>query len=118
MTSAVTLTRPSGRAGGWTRRLGPALAVTPFFVFVGLGLVLPTVALAISAFRRQNPDTFVQESTVDSMSTALTGGYRTALLGSLRLAAVCAVLGAVFGVLLAAAVVRSGSPLLRRLTLT
>jgi len=118
MTQAVTLTRPGGRAGGWTRRLGPALAVTPFFVFVGLGLVLPTVALAVSAFRRQNPDTLADESTMDNMSTALTGGYRTALLGSLRLAGVCAVLGAVFGVLLAAAVVRSGSPLLRRLTLT
>jgi putative spermidine/putrescine transport system permease protein len=118
MTEAATLTRRTGRAGGWRRRLGPVLAVTPFFLFVLLGLVLPTVALAVGAFRRQNPDTFVEESTLDNMSTALNGGYRTALLGSLKLAALCAVIGAVLGVLLAAAVVRSSSPLLRRLTLT
>jgi putative spermidine/putrescine transport system permease protein len=100
------------------RRLGPTLAVAPFFVMVGLGLILPTVALAIGAFQRQDPDTLITESTLDNMTGALRGGYRTALLGSVRLAGICAVIGAVLGVLLAAAVVRSGSPLLRRLVLT
>jgi putative spermidine/putrescine transport system permease protein len=103
---------------GLRRRLGPALAVAPFFLIVGLGLLLPTVALAIGAFQRTDPDTLATESTLDNMTGALQGGYRTALLGSLRLAAICAVIGAVLGVLLAAAVVRSGSPLLRRLVLT
>src|SRR5690242_6559457 len=109
---------PAPRATVWRRRLGPAVAVAPFFVMVGLGLILPTVALAIGAFQREDPDTLKPESTWDNMTGALRGGYRTALLGSLRLAAICAVLGAVLGVLLAAAVVRSGSPLLRRLVLT
>jgi putative spermidine/putrescine transport system permease protein len=132
MTNAVTtsagavLDRPGAppafprpaRLDRWRRQLGPALAVTPFFLVVALGLMLPTIALAVGAFRRRDPDTFVESSTLDNMRTALTGGYRTALLGSLRLAGLCAVLGAIFGVLLASAVVRSGSPLLRRLVLT
>jgi putative spermidine/putrescine transport system permease protein len=109
---------PSAKLSGLRRRLGPALAVTPFFLIVGLGLVLPTVALSIGAFQRTDPDTNATQSTLDNMAGALRGGYRTALLGSLRLAAICAVVGAVLGVLLAAAVVRSGSPLMRRLVLT
>jgi len=100
------------------RRIGPVLAVAPFFFIVTLGLILPTLALAVGAFQRTDPDTQVTESTMDNMAGALRGGYRTALLGSLRLAAICAVIGSVLGVLLAAAVVRSGSPLLRRLVLT
>lgn len=110
--------RPSRTGPGLRRRLGPALAVAPFFLIVTLGLILPTVALAIGAFQRKNPDTLETETTLDNLTGALRGGYRTALLGSLRLSAICAVIGAVLGVLLAAAVVRSGSPLLRRLVLT
>jgi putative spermidine/putrescine transport system permease protein len=55
---------------------------------------------------------------VDNVSTALADGYRTAALGSLRLATVTALLGAVAGVLLAYAMVRGGSPTLRRIVLT
>ena len=99
-------------------RLAPWLAVAPFLILVAVGLVTPTVALAVGAFRRQNPDTLAAETTVDNLRVALSGGYRTALLGSLRLAAVCAVVGAVLGVAIAAAVVRSGSPTLRRVVLT
>ena len=108
----------AGRRVFGRRRLGPALALAPFLLIVAIGLVIPTIALAFDAFRRRDPDTFVSSSTLDNVRTAFSGGYRTALLGSLRLATICAVLGAVFGVALAAAVVRSGSPLLRRVVLT
>jgi putative spermidine/putrescine transport system permease protein len=115
---ATTTVSGSGRRSHLRRRLGPVLAVTPFFVVVGLGLVLPTIALAVSAFRHRDPDTYVYESTLDNVTDALSGGYRTALLGSLRLALVCAVLGAGLGLLLAMAVVRSRSTVLRRVVLT
>jgi putative spermidine/putrescine transport system permease protein len=115
---ATTTASGSGRRSHLRRRLGPVLAVTPFFVVVGLGLVLPTIALAVSAFRHRDPDTYAYESTLDNVTDALSGGYRTALLGSLRLALVCAVLGAALGLLLAVAVVRSRSTVLRRVVLT
>jgi putative spermidine/putrescine transport system permease protein len=108
----------SSRLRDLRRRLGPALAVTPFFVVIALGLVVPTIALAVGAFRHRNPDTYQYESTLDNLSDSLSGGYLTALLGSLRLALVCAVLGAALGLLLAVAVVRSRSTVLRRVVLT
>jgi putative spermidine/putrescine transport system permease protein len=120
--SGIPAGRPRGTFAAARARMGPRLmpwlAVAPFLFFVGVGLVTPTVALAVGAFRREDPDTGVASTTVDNLSDALSGGYRTALLGSLRLAAVCAVLGAVLGVAVAAAVVRSGSPTLRRVVLT
>jgi putative spermidine/putrescine transport system permease protein len=117
-TDLTTVDKGLSRRTHLRRRLGPALAVTPFFVVVGLGLVLPSIALAVSAFRHRNPDTYVFESTLDNVTDSLSGGYVTALLGSLKLALVCAVLGAVLGLLLAVAVVRSQSTVLRRVVLT
>jgi putative spermidine/putrescine transport system permease protein len=114
----TTIIDGSSRRPHLRRRLGPVLAVTPFFAVVGLGLVLPTIALAVSAFRHRDPDTYVYESTLDNVSQSMSGGYLTALVGSLRLAVVCAVLGAVLGLLLAVAVVRSQSTGLRRVVLT
>ncbi len=90
----------------------------PFLVVVGIGLIAPVVALGFGALRREDPDTLRTYTTVDNLRDALSGGYRTALLGSLRLAAVGAIIGSVVGVALASAVVRSGSPALRRVVLT
>jgi putative spermidine/putrescine transport system permease protein len=115
--------RPAAPAGrripvGVRRLAGPWLAVAPFLLVVTLGLLLPTIALGVAAFQRTDPVTQVTESTMDNVSAALGGGYRTALMGSLRLSAVTAIIGAVLGVLLAHAVVRGGSPRLRRIVLT
>jgi putative spermidine/putrescine transport system permease protein len=99
-------------------RIGPWLSVLPFLLVVAIGLIAPTIALAFGAFRREDPDTLQSYTTMDNVSAALSGGYRTALLGSLRLAAVGAIIGSVAGVAIAAAVVRSGSPALRRVVLT
>jgi len=114
--------RPDESAGRRTHRVrrpaGPWLAVAPFLFVVTLGLVLPTIALAIAAFQRTDPETQVTSGTMENVSAAFSGGYRNALMGSLKLATVTAVIGAAFGVLLAYAVVRGGSSTLRRIVLT
>ncbi|MFG2040286.1 ABC transporter permease [Dactylosporangium sp. NPDC048998] len=87
------------------RRCGPWLAVAPFLIVMLVGLVLPVIALAAGAFEG------------DSIKSSFNSGYRTAFWGSVKLSVVCAVLGAVVGVLVARAVL-SGGTLLRRLVLT
>jgi putative spermidine/putrescine transport system permease protein len=104
--------------GSVRNRIGPWLSVLPFLLVVAIGLIAPTIALAFGAFRREDPDTLQSYTTLDNIGDALAGGYSTALLGSLRLAAVGAVIGSIAGVAIAAAVVRSGSPALRRVVLT
>ncbi len=94
------------------------MALAPFLFVVAVGLVAPTIALALGAFRRTDPATGVTVTTTANLDAALAGGYRTAMLGSLKLAVVTALLGAVVGVLVGYAIVASESGLLRRLTLT
>ncbi|HTJ34316.1 MAG TPA: ABC transporter permease subunit [Dactylosporangium sp.] len=87
------------------RRCGPWLAVAPFLIVMLIGLVLPVIALATGAFEG------------DSLKSSLGSGYRSAFWGSVKLSVVCAVLGAVVGLLVARAVL-SGGTVLRRLVLT
>jgi putative spermidine/putrescine transport system permease protein len=95
------------------------LVTAPLLLIVTLGLVIPTIAIAFDAFRRTDPKTGVTSSTMDNFTAALSGGYRTAMWGSLKLSVVTAVLGAVVGVAIAAAVVAKGeTSVLRRLVLT
>jgi putative spermidine/putrescine transport system permease protein len=86
------------------RRCGPWLAIAPFLVVMLVGLVLPTVALATGASQTD-------------FQAAFQGGYRQALWGSVKLSVVCAVLGAVVGLLVAQAVLAGGT-VLRRMVLT
>jgi putative spermidine/putrescine transport system permease protein len=72
-----------------------------------VGLVLPTIALGTGAFQNGTAD--VRE--------AVSGGYLQALWGSVKLSVVCAVLGAVVGLLVAQAVLAGGT-VLRRLVMT
>lgn len=90
---------------GRARRCGPWLAVAPFLVVMLVGLVLPVIALGAGAFEG------------DSLQSSVGAGYRSAFWGSVKLSLVCAVLGAVVGLLVARAVLAGGS-LLRRLVLT
>ncbi|HWB37336.1 MAG TPA: ABC transporter permease subunit, partial [Rugosimonospora sp.] len=110
-TAGAAPRRRRGRLGGW-------LALAPFLFIVAVGLVAPTIAIAIGAFRQTDPFTDVTTTTTANVSAAVQGGYRTAMYGSLKLALVTAVLGAIVGVLLAYAIVTGGSSLLRRATLT
>jgi putative spermidine/putrescine transport system permease protein len=82
-------------------------------------LLLPVAVLAIEAFRSTDPDTFQETWSTDSIVAITGGAYRRAYLGSLELSLITAVLGAVLGLALAVAVLRTRrNLLLRRLVLT
>jgi putative spermidine/putrescine transport system permease protein len=91
----------------------------PFFLYVAVFLVLPIVVLSVEAFRATDPDTFEETWSTGSITAITEGAFRRAYLGSLRLSVICAVLGAVIGLALAVAVLRTKrGRLLRRLVLT
>ncbi|WP_240619498.1 ABC transporter permease subunit [Blastococcus sp. TF02-8] len=91
----------------------------PFFLYVGVVLLLPIGVLAVEAFRSTDPTTFEESWSTDSIAAIPDGPYGRAYLGSLQLSAIAAVLGAALGLALAVAVLgaRRGR-LLRRLVLT
>lgn len=99
-------------------RVGPWLAAAPFIIIVAVGLVAPTIALAIEAFRRTDSDTGVSTTTTANITAALGGAYRTALVGSLKLAVLTALIGGVLGVVVAYAIQVGGSTWLRRVVTT
>ncbi|SNS70471.1 putative spermidine/putrescine transport system permease protein [Asanoa hainanensis] len=83
-----------------SRRLRDLLGVVPFFVFVGVFLVIPTLVVAIGAFLGDDG-----RATLDNV-TALADGYIVqAFVRSIVLSAVTAILGAVIGALLGYALV-------------
>ena len=119
-TGAGTTSRP--RRGGWAW-----LGLLPFFLFVGSVFFLPIGFILFQAFRRtvagaahRDPVTqqFVHTSqttfTGANVSSSLHGIYLTSIVTSVRLSAIVAVVGAVLGTMLASAVLRSGSGLLRQ----
>jgi putative spermidine/putrescine transport system permease protein len=96
-----------------------ALGALPFFLYVAVFLLLPIGVLAIEAFRATDPVTFEETWSTDSIVAITDGAYRRAYLGSLQLSLITAVLGAVLGLALAVAILRSRRGLLlRRLVLT
>jgi putative spermidine/putrescine transport system permease protein len=101
----------TGRSRG--RRFRPSrslLGVVPFFVFVGVFLVIPTLVVAIGAFAGDDG-----RPTLGNLSALTNGFIIDAFVRSIELSAVTAVTGAVLGALLAYALVtaREGG-LLRR----
>ncbi len=95
---APTPTTPRPRGGRWRGR--DLLGVVPFFLFVGVFLVIPTLVVVIGSFAGSGGGV-----TLDNLA-ALTDDYIVdAFVRSIALSAVTAVLGAVFGALLAYAVV-------------
>jgi putative spermidine/putrescine transport system permease protein len=75
--------------------------------------------LAVEAFRATDPVTFEESWSTASIVAITDGAYRRAYLGSLQLSLITAVLGAVLGLALAVAVLRTRrNLLLRRLVLT
>ncbi|TMR15735.1 ABC transporter permease subunit [Nonomuraea turkmeniaca] len=93
------------RSRGW---LG-ALPLLAFFAFV---FGVPAIALVAGAFTAQG------RPSLANLAQSLQGGYLTAMIGSVRLSAVVALLGAVLGTFLAHAVVTSRFTLLREAVLT
>jgi putative spermidine/putrescine transport system permease protein len=93
--------------------------MVPFFLYVGLFLLLPIGVVGVEAFRATDPVTFQQSWSTRSITQVTHGPYGRAYLGSLELSAVVAVVGAVLGLALAVVIVnaRRGRGL-RRLVLT
>ncbi|MGY1746664.1 ABC transporter permease [Blastococcus sp. SYSU D00695] len=82
-------------------------------------LLLPFGVLAVEAFRVTDPVTFDESWSTDNLGRITEGAYGRSYLGSLQLSAVTAVLGAVLGLALAMAILRSRrARFLRRLVLT
>jgi putative spermidine/putrescine transport system permease protein len=105
------------------------LGLVPFLAFIALVFLVPIGFILFDAFRKtitsaglkRDPVTqqFIHTSksffTGANLSESVQGVYRTSLITSVKLSAICAVIGAVIGVVLAAAVVNSSSGILRQI---
>ncbi|MGW4872180.1 ABC transporter permease [Streptomyces chartreusis] len=109
--TAAPLKRRRRAVGGW-------LAVLPLLVFTALAFGLPALAMLNGAFTVKDPATGATSYTADNLTNSLQGAYLTALLGSVKLSAVSAALGALLGLPLAQAVVTSRFRALREAVLT
>ncbi|MGW5471450.1 ABC transporter permease [Streptomyces chartreusis] len=109
--TAAPLKRRRRAVGGW-------LAVLPLLVFTALAFGLPALAMLNGAFTAKDPATGATSYTADNLTNSLQGAYLTALLGSVKLSAVSAALGALLGLPLAQAVVTSRFRALREAVLT
>ena len=91
-------------------RLRPALGVLPFFAYLIIFLIIPTVTVLIGAFTEN------ARFSLSNLTALVDASVADALLNSVAVSAITAVVGGVVGALLAYAVV-SGRPdgLLRRL---
>ncbi|MFD9565034.1 ABC transporter permease [Streptomyces sp. NPDC059994] len=107
--AATDVRRPRRRG---LRAPGSWLAALPLLAFVALAFGLPAVAMFNGAL------TVSGSYGLGNLDQSLHGAYRTALLGSLKLAAVTAAIGSVLGLLLAQAVVTSRGRALREAVLT
>ncbi|MFE0732327.1 ABC transporter permease [Streptomyces antibioticus] len=99
------------RSLGW-------VAVVPLLAFTALAFGLPALAMLNGAFTVDDPATGATAYTADNLTASLQGAYLTALLGSVKLSAVSAGLGALLGLPLAQAVVTSRFRALREAVLT
>jgi putative spermidine/putrescine transport system permease protein len=114
--SAVPTAGPASRGAGASRFKGAAnyLALIPFHIYVGLFLIVPTLYVTFGAVTTQEGG-----FTLDNVGAMFTNDvFVASFVRSIQLAAITALLGAVFGGLLSWAVVR-GDPngLLRQLVI-
>lgn len=132
LTQAEELAKVGGTGFTRSRRLSIGwLGLAPFFGYVLVFFVIPVGFILYNAFRQttvsanavRDPVTqqFVHSShtsyTAVNIANSLKGIYRTSLLNSVQLSVVVAVIGAVFGVLLAYAVINSKSGALRQIVI-
>jgi putative spermidine/putrescine transport system permease protein len=116
VTTTASLTAaaaPRGGSGAGLRRRLDYLGVLPFAVFVALFLLWPTVLVVVGAF--EDP---AGGLTLANLEQAATGSYLETFVTSIVLSAITALLGAIFGGLLAWAVsVGRRDGMLRRVVL-
>ncbi|MEV1068632.1 ABC transporter permease subunit [Streptomyces sp. NPDC050263] len=118
MTSTAVRVDLGAAAAVKRRRLPGWLAVVPLLLFTALAFGLPALAMLDGAFTAKDPATGATSYTADNLTASLRGAYLTALLGSVKLSAVSAALGALLGLPLAQAVVTSRFRALREAVLT
>ncbi|MEV0532736.1 ABC transporter permease subunit [Kitasatospora sp. NPDC050463] len=103
---------PRLRGGSW-------LATVPLFLFFAIGFGLPAVAIVIGAFTTSSDaDGGAGQFTFDNVTASLQGAYWTAMVSSLKLSALTALLSTVIGLPIAQAVVTSRHTWLRQAVLT
>ncbi|MGW1717308.1 ABC transporter permease [Streptomyces sp. NPDC002156] len=119
MTATLTRVDVAPAASLKRRRRAPGwLAVLPLLVFVAVAFGVPALAMLNGAFTVRNQATGATSYTTANLTDSLQGAYLTALLGSVKLSAVSALLATVLGLLLAQAVVTSRFRALREAVLT
>ncbi|MFF3380340.1 ABC transporter permease [Streptomyces sp. NPDC002680] len=119
MTATLTRVDVAPAASLKRRRRAPGwLAVLPLLAFVAVAFGVPALAMLNGAFTVKNQATGATSYTTANLTDSLQGAYLTALLGSVKLSAVSALLATVLGLLLAQAVVTSRFRALREAVLT
>ncbi|MFF8946544.1 ABC transporter permease [Streptomyces sp. NPDC014864] len=119
MTTVLTRVDVAPAASAKRRRRAPGvLAVLPLLAFTAVAFGLPALAMLNGAFTVEDQATGATTYSTANLTTSLHGAYLTSLLGSVRLSAISAALGAAFGLPLAQAVVTSRSRALREAVLT
>ncbi|MEV6761738.1 ABC transporter permease [Streptomyces sp. NPDC051105] len=119
MTATLTRADVASAASQKRRRRAPGwLAVVPLLVFTAVAFGLPAVAMLNGAFTVKDPTSGVSSYTGRNLTDSLQGPYLTALVGSVKLSALSALIAAVLGLPLAQAVVSSRSRALREAVLT
>jgi putative spermidine/putrescine transport system permease protein len=110
----VSGARP-GRFPGVVRTALRWAGVVPFGAYVALGLVAPTVAIAIAAFQDSNSGA----ATLSNLDAAVHGTYFTGLQNSIELSLVSSVVPGILGLLIAYAIATAKrGNLLRRVVIT
>ncbi|MER7185693.1 ABC transporter permease [Streptomyces hyaluromycini] len=119
MTATLTRADVASAASQKRRRRAPGwLAVVPLLAFTAVAFGLPAIAMLNGAFTVKDPASGVSSYTARNLSDSLQGPYLTALVGSVKLSALSALIAAVLGLPLAQAVVSSRSRALREAVLT
>ncbi|AUG80217.1 putative spermidine/putrescine transport system permease protein [Kitasatospora sp. MMS16-BH015] len=118
-TAAPTPRATPAKRRGWRPKGGAWLATLPLLVFFAIAFGLPAVAIAIGAFTL-SPDapSGAGSFTTANLTASVQGAYWTALLGSIKLSALTALIGTVVGLPLAQAVVTSRFRLFREAVLS
>jgi putative spermidine/putrescine transport system permease protein len=119
MTATLTRADVVAAASSKRRRRVPGwIAVVPLLVFVAVAFGVPAVAMLNGAFTVKNQTTGATSYSTANLTESLKGAYFTALVGSVKLSAVSAALGTLFGLPLAQVVVTSRFRALREAVLT
>lgn len=105
MTISTAATPSAARRRALSPQLGAWLGVTPFFIFALMFLIVPTVYLLIGAFQDRD-GAFTFDNILRLGQTSILASYWL----SIEVSAASAAFGALFGLLLALAVVRGGLP--------